>query len=112
MGENKYPGPDRRKYFRIEYPPEARPLLTIGKKTFPVMDISEKGIRFLNDKQAKFADWVKGVLTFHDGDALEFEGKIVWERGGELGVQIVVTPIPPARVFAEQRYLVSREKQN
>ena len=103
-------GRERRRYFRLEYPPDERPELKIGKKTFQVLDVSERGVRFINDKDARFAEWIKGTITFHDGVSMEIEGKIVWECGDELGLQIVVMPIPPARVLQEQRYLIAKEK--
>ena len=68
------------------------------------------GIRFINDKNARFAEWVKGTITFHDGVSLDVEGKIVWEYGNELAVQIVIAPIPPARVLQEQRHLIAKDR--
>ena len=110
MTEKDYGGPERRRYFRLEYPPNECPQLRIGKKTFRIVDISERGIRFVNDINARFAEWVRGVIIFQDGVSLEIEGKIVREHGDELAVQIVIAPIPPARVLQEQRYLIAKER--
>ena len=110
MTAKDYGGPERRRYFRLEYPPDERPELIIGKKTFQVLDISERGVRFVNDEDARFAEWVKGTITFHDGVSIEVEGKIVWEHADEMGIQISIAPIPPGRVLQEQRYLIAKEK--
>jgi hypothetical protein len=110
MIETKYGGPERRRFFRLEYPPDDRPLLKIGKNTFEVVDISERGVRFLNEESIQFADWVRGIVIFRDGVTIDFEGKIVWEYGGKLGLQIIITPIPPARILQEQRYLIAKKE--
>ena len=102
--------PERRRFFRLRYPPDARPLLRIGKNTFEVVDISERGIGFLNERNVQFSDWVKGSITFRDGVTMDVEGKIVWEHDGKLGVDIIITPIPPARVLQEQRHLIATKK--
>ena len=36
----------QRSFFRLEYPAGARPSFVSGKRSFDVIDISEKGLRF------------------------------------------------------------------
>ena len=72
-----YSGEDRRRYFRVEYPSEDRPQLKVGDTMFDVLDISERGLRFTAPEGAKFGEWVKGFITFHDQKTMEVEGKIV-----------------------------------
>jgi hypothetical protein len=110
MVETKYGGRERRRFFRLEYPADDRPILRIGKNTFEVVDISERGIRFLNKRNVQFSDWVKGIVSFRDGVTMDFEGKIVWESGGKLGVHIIITPIPAERILQEQRRLIAKKK--
>ena len=111
MIETKDGGRERRRFFRLEYPSNDRPLLKIGKNTFEVVDISERGIRFLNERNVQFSDWVRGIVIFRDGVTMDFEGKIVWELGGALGVHIIITPIPAERILQEQRYLIAKKEK-
>ena len=110
MEQKQAGGRELRKYFRLEYPPDEYPVIRIGRNPFPVLDISERGIRILNASQARFAEWIRGTITFFDGESIDLEGRIVWEKNGQIGIQIVVTPIPLARIMKEQQRLIAREK--
>ncbi|HNR12237.1 MAG TPA: PilZ domain-containing protein [Thermodesulfobacteriota bacterium] len=110
MEQRQGGGPQARKYFRLEYPPDDHPTVRIGKNTFSILDLSERGIRISNPKQVRFAEWIRGKITFFDGESVDFEGKIIWESNDELGILIVVTPIPIARIMKEQQRLIAREK--
>jgi len=99
---------DRRGLYRVTYPPEARPKLKIKSREFEVINLSEKGIRFLLDKQIEFTKWVRGRVTFQDGESLEVEGKIIWKKPDEIALSLLIIPIPYERVLKEQRYLINR----
>ncbi|MBT3256564.1 MAG: PilZ domain-containing protein [Deltaproteobacteria bacterium] len=96
---------EKRKYFRIEYPAPIKPTLKIRKHEFEVEDISEKGVRFSADKKIKFGRWVTGNVTFHDGQAIDIEGRIAWKRGESVGMFLTVKPIPYPKIISEQRFL-------
>ena len=70
MEEIDYGGPERRRYFRLSYPPDARPTFKVRTHELEVLEVSEKGLRFLNDKEVKLAEWVRGTILFHDGELL------------------------------------------
>ena len=46
-----YNGAEKRRHPRILFADEERPKLKIGVQEFDVIDISEKGVRFVNDKK-------------------------------------------------------------
>ena len=105
MEDQSFEGPEKRKFFRVKYIPSAGPTIRIGNHDFEVVDISERGLQFLNDKNVKFAEWIRGTLTFSDREALVIEGRIIWRGGAKIGLKLV-TPIPYVRILKEQRYQV------
>lgn len=106
--------PNRRDFFRIVYEPSQRPLLRIeapsleltGEHEFEVLDISEKGIRFLNDQNVHFRATVQGELVFSDGEAVSIEGQIVREKGSQLSLKLSEA-IPFKSVVKEQRRIIA-----
>lgn len=71
------------------------------------MEVSEKGLRFLNDKEVKLAEWVRGTILFHDGELLDLEGRTVRKEGDEIALNLI-TPIPFARILKEQRFVITK----
>lgn len=105
MGEKKDGNEERRRYYRIEYPAPMRPTLKIRKHEFQVLDISEKGVRFLKDKQVRFGRWVSGEVTFYDGQTMIIEGKIVRNQENNIGLFLTIKAIPYSKILSEQRLL-------
>jgi len=109
--------PNRRDFFRIVYEPSQRPLLRIdapsleltGEHEFEVLDISEKGIRFLNDRNVHFSETVQGELVFVDGEAVLIEGQIVREKGSQLSLKLSES-IPFKAVVKEQRRIITDKR--
>ncbi len=68
--------PNRRKSYRVTYPSDLRPILIVDKLDnakkrtleYPVVDISEEGIRFINDGSLGKATEVAGKIQFHNGE--------------------------------------------
>ena len=79
-------------YTRKEYSPSERPLLKIGGFEFDVLNISEKGLGFILDKQIKLSGWVNAKLVIANQTAVDVEGIIVWRQKGESGPHLV-TPL-------------------
>ena len=69
------------------------------------MNVSERGICFINSKKIKLANSLSGRLEFWDGESFTVEAKVVWKRGDMVGVRLII-PIPYARIIKEQRYLL------
>ena len=71
---------ERRLYVRVEYPAGAGPRLVIGEHEYEVMDISEKGIKFITDHPDRFCPGLKEVVAdiiFRDGKSCEIQGAIL-----------------------------------
>ena len=76
---------NRRQSFRVEYPIDLRPILIIEKsdtKTrrrleFPVVDLSEDGIRFIDDGSLGEVNALTGQLQFHNGALRPISGTVV-----------------------------------
>ena len=67
-------------YVRVEYPAGSGPRLVIGEHEYEVMDISEKGIKFITDHPERFCPGLKEVVAdiiFRDGKSCEIQGAIL-----------------------------------
>lgn len=91
MPQKKYSGSERRKYFRhnIIYAPRKKAILSIGHNRFDVMDISDGGLRFINDEGIALGTRIQGTLILSETDARNISGEIVWENGDETGLAFV-----------------------
>lgn len=80
---------ERRSHIRKEYKSKERPLLKIGKIEFEVIDISERGLKFINNKKINIEGWVSGTLTLLDSRSVEIDGIIVRKQDHEIGMHLV-----------------------
>jgi hypothetical protein len=97
----KFDGQDRRQHFRVKYPFSERPQLVITRDEFDILDISEQGIRF------SMGPIIGETITFHDGESLNLEGKLLRTQDSEVVIQLL-KGIPPERISKEQRYLMNK----
>ena len=72
---------------------------------FEVADISEKGLRLINDKNIKLDIKIQGTLTFLSGESVDVEGIIVWQEGDDIGLQFEDL-IPSDKIYKEQRHIL------
>ena len=86
---NRYEGPERRQYPRTVFDSEDRPRLKIGVQEFEIIDISEKGVRFVNDKKVNSAGWINGTIIFPDSKSIDIDGIIVRQESGNLGLHLI-----------------------
>ena len=96
---------ERRAYQRVTYPPKKGCYLLVGNFRLEVVDISRRGIRFLNPEKLKLADWIGATVVLHDGSTHEIEGKIVWTEDHLLGVHLL-NPLPHEQILNEECYLI------
>ena len=82
-------GLERRYYSRREYQSKERPTLKIGKIEFEVIDISERGLSFINNNKINLEGWVNGTLTFADNRSIDIDGIIVRKQNSEIGLHLV-----------------------
>jgi len=72
---------------------------------FEIADISEGGIRFINNKKIKLAESVRGTAHFLSGASMDIEAKIVWEQFSEVGL-LLKNYIPSAIMEKEKRHVI------
>ena len=101
--ENK--SSERRTYFRIAYPPTNRPKLFVGKYEFEIADISEGGLRFINNQKIELETTVRGTTTFLCGESMDIEGNIVWQQNSETGL-LLKDYISPATMEKEKQFVI------
>lgn len=101
-----------RQYYRITYPPKARPALTVFDHAFEVVDLSERGIRFkLGDAVAPSAgNEFQGQVRFKQGATAEVGGTILRVIDGEVAAALELG-VPASMIRAEQRYLLENSRR-
>ncbi len=98
-------GSEKRTFFRISYQPDKRPKLTIEMYEFEIADISEGGIRFINNQKIKLAESVRGTVHFLSGASMDVEANIVWKQFREVGL-LLKNYIPPAIMEKEKQHVI------
>lgn len=79
-------GLERRSYFRVVYAPPKRPWFKVAGERFQVADISQRGLRFINDKNIQLARTIQGIVTFSDGEAVVVKGNVEWKKADEISL--------------------------
>jgi hypothetical protein len=100
----KYEYIERRKDSRTEYLNIERPRLKIGKHKFEVLDISQRGLKFLNDKEVNLSEYISGKLTFLCGESIDIEGSLIWEQDDDFGLYLK-NHIPSDIIQKEELYI-------
>ena len=98
---------EKRDFVRLVYPPEKRPLLTVGDNSFEVLNICQTGLKFLNHMEKSFGKQVIGKVTFQNGGSIKINGRIRWESGPEIG--LFMARIPAFVIKQEIRTFIRRE---
>ena len=96
---------EKRSYIRIVYNPGKRPRLAAIDSEFEVTDISEGGIRFLNNHVDSLPEFIKGKLTFLDSETIDIDGKVEWQQDNEVGMSLKYL-IPVKTIEKEQRHII------
>ena len=97
-----------RQFFRVIYPKGVRPKATIGRKIFPIIDLSEGGMKIFSDnptEEFKVRMEIEGVVAFADGSSLTFKGFILRIHKDFIVVRNKVG-IPLKKILSEQRFLI------
>jgi hypothetical protein len=105
MENNNFTGVERRSYTRVVYKPSQRPLLQIDSNNFQVADVSQEGLRFINDDGIILNHWIRGVFTFLYGESIEIEGRLEWQQDDDFGVRFKYL-ISSKKIFKEQRHIL------
>jgi hypothetical protein len=108
MQKREFKGVNSREFYRVTYPEKERPSLKIGEDELTVIDISEKGGKFLNDKDVKIDPdaTIDGTITFHNGETISVEGTVLRAFNDQVVICFTKTQgIPFSVILKEQRYL-------
>ena len=90
MEENHYPGREKRKHPRVEYPTTDQPTFrTVGYEC-PVKDISRGGLKFTHLDKKKLEGWVSGTLELANGSSIDLEGIVVRTESSDMGLSFIV----------------------
>lgn len=112
MENNPASANERRTYFRVIYPLEYRPIITIRAMQFSIIDISEAGVRFYNPEGTKLpGDIFQATVVLHDNDPFNIVGRIIRRRDVEAAMMMTIRGIPFIRIIAEQAYLRQLDRQ-
>lgn len=84
--ESETNGAERRDFFRIQYPLTGRPFVCVGNHEFPVIDISEKGLKFAleHEKELVFGDSIKVRLIQDNQEIARMEGRLAVTAEGRV----------------------------
>ena len=97
---------NRREHYRIIYPVSCRPKLVINNKQYEVIDISEKGVRFLHQGTCTLqpGSETRIKITFHNGVSLDIKCKVL-RFNDTAAILSLLQDIPFEIIIEEQRYI-------
>ena len=102
----------KRKFFRIEYPRDEQPTLRLAGKKYPVLDVSEEGIRFELplDHELEDGDRIVGTIDFCRRTNADIKGFVLRISRGSCVVSLE-RHLPLPLIMSEQRYLLANFKR-
>lgn len=106
MRKKEHSGENKREFYRVRYPVSERPVLRLEGRTYEVIDISEKGIKFFCKQPWVFKVEleVQFTVNFRGDEQLELEGKVLRIDGSVIIISLS-EGVPLARIVQEQRYI-------
>jgi len=103
-------GAERRRYYRLRYPPEDTARIRIAGRGYELNEVSERGIRFKlqNITGVKAGQPVTAYVELRSGHRVEVSGVVLRYDNSlkELILHLTVRGIPAAVMYDEQRYLI------
>ena len=99
----------RRKHFRLVYPPGYEPRLFIEGRQYYVIDLSEAGIRFDNPFLNRMPeDLVVAVIRLHhDKENIKIVGRVQRIQNSEIAL-VLILGIPYSKILSEQLFLQNK----
>ena len=95
----------KRKHERLVYPSTKRPLIKIGEHEFEIIDISEGGVKFLNDKQIELGRIIQGTAELLNGKTITVNGEVSRSLNREFS--LVIDPIAGS-IISKEKKIVSK----
>lgn len=106
---------NRRGFYRIPYPPDARPRLLVDAHgpahlVYEVIECSERGLRIqVRDNWAPLpGSPLAGTMHFARGGEAYVAGTVTRVQGDEVAVALTRRPLALSDILAEQLYLRGR----
>lgn len=97
---------ERRAFYRLRYPREEYPVLLFDARTFPVVEISEFGMRVLHQGERLVPDRAfSGWVRFRDGESVPVEGTVYRTDRDETILKLTVC-VSLKRMLDEQRRII------
>ncbi len=80
----------KRQYYRLKYPRQARPVVRFSDELFHVSEVSEKGIRVVMNRLTSLYKGLtmKGTINFRDDQRVEVKGSVLRLDDGEFVVYL------------------------
>lgn len=104
--------PNRRQYYRINYPYNTSPKILFGGRNLEVLNLSENGM-LLRDpatKHYKIGSTLIGKLVFPSGESIMVWGEVKRISTDSLAIQFLKN-IPLGIIMSEQRRVINLIKQ-
>lgn len=100
---------DQRQFYRLKYPPRARPSVCFAKERYRVSEVSEGGIRVImkDSSHLKIGDEMEGVLSLHNNRDVNIAGTVLRFDGVEVIVKLDKGP-SFKHMVDEQRHIRSK----
>ena len=96
---------ERRAFGRLEYPVTNRPLLKCGEHELQIINISEKGLKLLNDEKIELSRFIQGEAVMLCGKSVTVDGEVSWSLNNEVGLFKVTIP---DSIITEDRHILSK----
>jgi hypothetical protein len=104
--------PQQREHFRIDYPAPERPELQVAQHRFVVLDLSERGLRFVFDKttyKPVVGATLAARIVFKGGGACSVGGKILRVLGDKSQCVLYLDPgVPQTKMMEEHRRILQK----
>jgi c-di-GMP-binding flagellar brake protein YcgR len=100
---------NHRRFYRLQYPEQMMPTATIGQSQYAVAEISEGGmrIRCAQPREFRIGATVDGLVTFEDGQTIEFSG-VIYRRDETDYVIAPLEGVSFKLVVAQQQQVLSQ----
>ncbi len=96
----------RRKHFRLVYPPAYAPTIKISGHRFFIIDLSEQGIRFYNPFRIRMPeDIFSGEVQLHEGPPIKVVGRVIRITPTDVALSLI-RGVPYKTIMDEQLYLM------
>jgi hypothetical protein len=106
--------PNRRRSYRIIYPDFLRPMFVVERADnltkrnleYPVIDLSQGGICFMDDGSLGAAESLQGHILFGNGNRLAISGKLLRRNQNHFSLELT-HPIGWSVILKEQRRVIA-----